>query len=332
MEAQTVQPTVDPFDAAITTDSTYVEPPPTVAPPRAPDGTFAKVEDAEPVADAVPEKPVEKPPEKKPRNDPQARIDQAIARQREAERRANEAERRAREAEARTQKPAEPAKAAEPEKFPDYATYLQTHPNAPLEEWLDARDQWRDEKREAATKRAAQDAKADADFQRRLSPFQTRYAEADDETRNRIDPALLGVRPYSALTESDKELIRRIPDPRERDLVAFRCFLADQWLDADHPIELLAALSDPDTFQRFATLPPGSVARELAKLDAGFGAASRKDASGSAPEPKPASKAHAPIKPLGTAPRVPDDEESADEPFEKFFQRENAKDRKAGRL
>jgi len=45
-----------------------------------------------------------------------------------------------------TPPPAAPAPASS-EKFPKYAEYLQTHPDAELEEWLEARDEWRDARR-----------------------------------------------------------------------------------------------------------------------------------------------------------------------------------------
>ena len=131
------------------------------------------------------------------------------------------------------------------------------------------------------------------------------------------------------LTREDKAIIAALPKPQQ-DQFAFLCFLADQWIDSDHAVALLEYVSDPHAFQRLATLPPDQVIRTLARVEAGFAAAP----GSSGPVAKPsASQAHPPIKPLGSAPRAPDaDDGSDDEPFESFLRRENAKDRKAGRL
>lgn len=352
MEQTVETPTVDPFDAAITSESNYVEKPASEpievdepaapAKPRAADGKFAKAE--EPAEEA--EKPAvddKRPTNAEARKDPQARIRQQVWDQREAERRADAAERRAADAERREQErtrelaalkaPAKPAEPPKPDKFPTYAVYLESHPDAALEDYMDARDDWRDTRRDAKTRETTEAERAETTFRQKASTFGERFAEAakaDPDIEQRIDRELLSVRPYSSLTAQDKELIRNIPDPATRDLVAFRCFLADQWIDSEHAVQLLEHLSDAKQFQRLATLPPNHVIRELAKFEAGLGAAFRKD-SGPAPRPS-ASQANAPIKPLGTSPHGAADEGSDDEPFEKFFQRENARDRKAGRL
>lgn len=347
MDVQTVtEPTPDVFDTSVVVESNErvavapveidadaaepVEPP---AKPRDEHGQFAKAG----------EKPVEE-PAKKPRNDPQARIDQAIARQRDAERRADDAERRARDVEARaTREPAkEPVKAAikpKTDEFPSFAAWVEQHPDAnesddPLRDYNKAhyahmREQERQQ--EADQKVTEQNEQT---FKVKAAAFSERLdkaIEADKEVLSRINPRLMQVRPYGQLTKADKDLIRAIADPVERDRVAFECFLAEQWIDSDHAVPILEYLSDPKEFQRLATLPPNAVIRELAKREAGFTAASPKD-SGPVVESKPASKAQPPIKPLGGAPRVPDDEGSEEEPVESFIRRENSKDRKAGRL
>lgn len=349
MEPQTTEPTptVDAFDAAVTATSNYVEPPVSAdvvvddeadvndAPAkvaRDAAGKFTKPDD---------DKPIEtKPAEKKPRNDPDARIAQAIGRQREAERRADEAQRRADDAERRAQqaRPVEskPVEAPKADKFPTYAQYLDTHADASLEDYMDARDDWKDQRRETKFREQREVEQLEQSFTTRATKFSDQYAaakEADPDLPSRIDTNLLTVKPYSTLTAADKDLIRQIPNKQDREMVAFRCFLADQWLESEHAVALLEHISDPSVFQRLATLPPNQVIRELAKVEAGFGAAPRKDASGSVAEIKPASKARPPFKPLGTTSHVAaDDEGSDEEPVEKHFNRYNAIDRKAGRL
>lgn len=280
-------------------------------------------------ADASAEVPEEKPAaaakpapaEKKPRHDAQARIDELTRLRREAERRAEEAERRASERErelADLRKPAakEPAKEpAKAERFPTYEAFLKTNPDASLEDYMDARDDWRDQRAAAATKQTAEAERLDQSFQTRVGGFRQKFADAiktDESVRERIDPALFGVKPYSSLTAADHAIIKNISDERERNLVAFRCFLADQWIDSEHPIALLEHLSDPDNFQRLAALPPNQVIRELAKLESGFSAASA-PARGPAEKPKAVSQAPAPIKPLKSTPHQSEDAEPGDD-------------------
>ena len=185
MEAETTEvttpPPVDAFDAAVTATSNYVEPKTepidvdaAAQAARDDKGRFASTKPAEPKADEA-EKPLEtKVAEKKPRNDPQARIDQAIARQREAERRADEAARRAEEAERRAaERLREPERIApEPvkaDKFPTYAQYLDSHGDASLEDYMDARDDWKDQRREATFREQREVEQAEQSFTSRAS-------------------------------------------------------------------------------------------------------------------------------------------------------------------
>jgi exonuclease VII large subunit len=337
MDVQVETPTPDAaFDAAVVAESTSAAPAAVSVDAdltRDEQGRFAAEAEDTP-ADVV-AAPVDEKKPGKPRNDFQARIDQLTAKQREAERRAEDAERRARELEARHAPKEPPAAQPAVEKFPDYATYLQQHPDASMEVWMDARDEWRDSRREAQIKEQQETTHLEQTFSAKASGFSEKYkaaTTADPTLVDRLDPALLGVRPFSLLTKQDKAAIRAIPNPVERDAVAFRCFLADHWLESEHPVALLEHLSDPAEFQRLASLPPTAVSRELAKLDVGFGAAPPKESSGSAPKPV-ASHARPPFKPLGTTPHTaPADDGTDDEPLDKFIARENARDRKAGRL
>src|SRR5207253_58351 len=235
MDTPTITP-VDAFDAAVTAESTYVAPQPSApvddaaailetpvaaTPARDAAGKFAVAAPAEDTADAEAPVAEDKPAGKKPRHDPQARIDQAIARQREAERRADDAERKAREIEARTPPRQDPAPAA-PEKFPDYAAYLAQHPDASLEAWLDARDEWRDTKRETATRQQAEAARLEQTFTARATTFSAQFAkarDADPAIESRINRDLLTVRPFSTLTAQAQAAIRAIPNPAAHDRV-----------------------------------------------------------------------------------------------------------------
>lgn len=295
-------------------------------------------------APAPPKAAAETKPEtpEKPRNrrdDPKVAVQTAVNKQREAERRAADAERRAEEAERRAAERAEPRKEpakSAPDAFPSFEKWLGEHPEA-----SESDDPLRDYNRafytSMRTAERAQEAEQrdteqiEQSFQTRAGGFSTKYSEAisaDPDLAQRIDPALLSVRPYSALTKADKDLIRRIPDPRERDLVAFRCFLADQWIDSDHAIALLEHVSDPNVFQRLASLPPAQVVREIARFEASRGAAPAEPASKAKPH---TSKAAPPITPLGSSPHVPDDSPQDEDDDETWRRKEEARLRRQRR-
>jgi hypothetical protein len=245
-----------------------VEAKPAVEPPADVDDPPSKATPAV-EAKAVPDAKVAK-----PRNDPQARIDQVIAKQKDAERRLADAERRAEDAERRaaaTKEPVtEPAKAAATsDDFPSLTRWLEQHPESansddPLRDYNRAfYTHMRNEERKQEAD-AKQSAHVEQTFATKVHTFSTKYADAitaDPDRESRIDKGLLQVRPYSLMTAADKAIIRNLPNPAERDRVAFQCFLADQWIDSEHPVELLEHLSDPKEFQRLASLPPNAVVR-----------------------------------------------------------------------
>lgn len=343
MEQEVVQTPPDTFDAALTSETTYVEPKvdhvAEAAKARNAQGQFQA---AQPATDDKPAEGEahpqdEKPKAAKPRNDPEARIAQAIGRQREAERRAEEAERRARDLEQRTTPPKqEPAKPVQADRFPRFEEWSAQHPDTTHDDYLDARDEWRDQRNAAQMRVRAESAQKDQAFSQRAATFGERYTaatESDPDLPQRINQQLLTAKPASTLTEEERQIVRNIPDPREREHFAFMCALADYWIDSEQAVGMLEYLSDPKNFQRLATLPPIPLSRALARVEADLAAASPKEPRGPAAKSPPASQAHAPIKPLGSAPRVPDDDTgSDDEPLDVFIRRENAKDRKAGRL
>lgn len=343
MEPQTETPIVDAFDAAITAESNYVEPKTastdatlddTAQTVRDDKGRFAPTKPAEAKAD---EAETVEAKVAKPRNDPQARIDQAIARQRETERENArlKADLDAARRNATVSQPAAPAAPVTPERFPRFDEWSTAHPDKGHDDYLDARDEWRDTRRETQARAQQEHAQREQAFATRAAGFSDRYAaarEADPDIANRIDQKLLTAKPFSTLTPEDRALISKIPDARQREEFAFLCFLADQWIDSDHAVALLEHVSDPKEFQRLATLPPNQVIRELARFEAGLAAASDKESRGSVAKPS-ASQAHPPFKPLGSAPRTPEADDGAeDEPIESFIRRENVKDRKSGRL
>lgn len=307
------------FDAQLDPPRGSVEPPvvvdepvleqePAVAAERNTDGTF-------------------KAKEKKPRNDPQARIDEITAKHREAERRADAAERELQALRRPTTvEPPKTAIAPPVTAIADWERY-KAMPEAPkldafqsYEDWqtalavfvADARyDERRDSERqaEARTRREAADADRAKGFTERWTAAQA----ADPEFIKQVDPRLLETPRLSALPLGTK--------------ATFGNFLVEQLFDADHPKELALHLSNPETVQRLATLPPETVIRELAKFDASVGTPA---ASSTGPAvPPPASKAKPVFKPVTGSAQIGDGLTADDStPIEEFVRVENLKDRR----
>lgn len=358
----------DTFDSAVVAESTYVEPSARSrdaagkfaaakaaeaaestdfdAPEPAEEPPAAEVK-AEPVAESKVAKPEWEAENRRPtnaeaRHDPKARIAQQTWDQRAAERRADEGQRENARLRAELDAARRPAAAATPpsaavtapaDRFPRFEEWSGQHPDKTLDDYLDARDEFTETRRERVLTERAADSKKEQDFGAKATAFGERYkaaADADPDVVKRIDQRLLTAKPASALTKADVAAIRSIPDPQQREEFAFLCALAEYWVESEHAVGLLEHMSS--NFQRLATLPPLQLSRELARVEASFGAASPKESRGSAPKPS-ASQAHAPFKPLGSARHTPDaDDGSEDEPIESHIRRENTRDRKSGRL
>lgn len=285
-----------------------------------------EVEKVEPEADAKPvEAAVVEDKAKKPRNDPQARIDQAVARQREAERRAEVAERRA----AELSRPAEtkPAEAAKPTAQAEWQRF-KAMPDAPKLEAFDDFSDWniamgvfvadkRVEEREVKGREQSQlQAQEQAYFsvaEKFLERFDLAAAMEDKEFSEKVHPRLLEAKALSAMTPRDGK-------------PTFVNFAVEQVMRSEHPKDVLLYLSDPKTAQRLATLHPDDVIRDLAKYEASLGAAQP------GPAPKPAkSQATPPIQPVRGSSHVADDDDemSDDISVDDFIRKENAKARRA---
>lgn len=315
------------------------------------DGTLALVDNPEAVTDpvdAVAAEPVVDEPKVeplkakgKPRNDPQARIDQAIAQKGEAERTAADAVARAAQLErdlAAARQPAKPTQPIPPPAaaaFPDFATWSATAGNEtkPYEDYIDARADFRYEQRQQQDRHALQERQAVQSIQASSAEFSKRLTEqtADDpKFLETVNPRLLDAVRIGAYakradgTHYDRTTGETLPPP------TFANFLMEQVFRSEVPKALLHHLSNVQEVQRLATLPPEEVIRAIAKVEAlatGPAAADR----GSAPVPKK-SAAPDPMVPLGSSPVQSGDEPSDDEPLDTYIRRENAKDRKAGRL
>ena len=229
----------------------------------------------------------------KPRHDMKARMLEATRKESEAKKRADEIERRAnaletelREIKARQEapKPAETPKAEKPAesgrpKLEDFDS-LEDHAEA-LANWaLDKR-----EKTAAETRKAAETEKATKE---RFSTFAQRmkaHIETDPEFWSRQDETVVGLRPFSVLSQEE----RAQAGPLNA--------LADHFLVSDKAPALIEYFSGkPEELQRLSTLHPGDFWRELGRIEERLGAAT------TATVPQSISKAAPPARPVTGGP------------------------------
>lgn len=276
---------VDDFEVV---DSSSPSPAPSIPTPDPQPVAVEATEDAD--ATAAVSEPSEPQKPAKP-NSIQARIDKAVAAQREAERRAEAVEARLRELEARQSSaaaPREPQKPVEPQYTrprpteDEIGTKYQSYP-----EFVEALTDWKLEQREAQAAVMAQRRAMAERHQQHATKFVEQIAKAeqtDPQFWSKVDPAVANLRPSSAL------------EPGERRTV-FNA-IADIIFDSDYATELMARLRASD-LQRLSTLPPERLFREMGRLEA---AVMRTEAASSGPAPKTPviSQAPPPIKPVGT--------------------------------
>ncbi len=205
-----------------------------------------------------------------------------------------------------------PAQAAPalPDKFPSYEDALKSKADLTPEQWLDARDDWRD------MRKAQQDAARSAEqtHQTRVQGFneKIRMVEAAEpgfwESVNSFAATLV---PARELPPGQKPTARNV--------------IADVIIESDKPDALLKHFRDhPEDLQRISALPRTVDAfRQMGKLEARLEAAS---STGPASQTPVVSQAKPPLKPVSGSPSISDDAPDDDEPFEKHYKRENARD------
>lgn len=215
----------------------------------------------------------------------QRRVDQAIARQRDAERRAEDAERLLREREAaRTveeRKPAAPAYVTRPRpqeaeigtKYETYDAYIED-----LTDWKTDEKLARQQQASAAERATRAQQDAFAQHGTRLEAFKQSHADFD-----------------ALAEESDV----RVPQP-----------MVDAILQSEHgPAMQYHLLQHPDEARRIAALSPGRQLYEMGKIEARVTAAT----SGPVVTAPKVTKAHAPIKPVGGGSVAADDGPPSDD-------------------
>ena len=286
---------------------------------------------AEPApADPDPQAPPEpvaapKPKVAKPRDDTQARISQEVNRRKAVEREKDDLAARVRALEASQappQAPVQPAPVAAGEKFtfPAYAAWIDAHPDLATDP--DNYDAWQDAKLEAHAdwREAKRDAKT------RETAVQQTFEQQRTEHVNRERAAVTAYPDYFDVRDAGDAALKAegvalspvllqaiVASPHSADVV--------YWLGS-HPDDLVQLARDASGLD-VAAAP---IVQKL--LDALVGAGAR---PGAAP-PLPSSNAKAPIKPVGTSLVTAPAADPDDEPFERYFHRANASDRKAGRL
>lgn len=242
----------------------------------------------------------------KPRSSPKARIDQVVARQREAERRAEVAEARARDLEARmapqgAPQPTAPQAAtsdAEPveDDFANYRDYVkaQARWEARQEFTQQFQQQQAVQREQAAQQQVLQER--DQVIGGYVSQVDTTL-QADPTFLGRIAPEVLAIPTFNTLRPG------QAPAPIH--------FLGEELLRSPKVTQLMQHLSDhPDDLQRLATLPPREITRAMAFLEARVGGAAL---TGTARPARNLSQAKPPVRPVAGSPSLSHDEPPGDE-------------------
>lgn len=253
-----------------------------------------------------------KPKDKKPRNDPQARIDQQTAKQREAERRADDAERRLRELEATIRRPQVPPQApiapVVAESPQDEWKRYMARPDAPQRASFEDPTDYAIAANYFITK--TRDAERSAHEQQVLNQhLDAQRANAFHERGIAKDPKFFENLQARIMAEGDPPINRPTQD-----------YIKASPLGPDLLVYLL---DNPTEAQRLSTLPPLESREAIAEIAGSLKA--RQTAASQAPRPAPVlSRAPAPIQPLGGS-LTPADTASDDVSFEEFYRRENQK-------
>lgn len=272
-------------------------------------------DDAATSADHSVAPPPETQPEKrgKPRDNPQARISQAVAKQREAERKAADLEARLQALEQARQPvpPQEAPKPATPTGKPSWKAF-EEQIGTTYQSWGDAQDAYADARdnwnRQAWQREQQQHAeltekqKASTEHLARVEVAKAKYPDYQD--------ALAAVE-HIRITPVLETAILKLPN--SADVV--------YWL-ATHPDELTQLASETNGLDVIAA----PLVRRLLETRVGAGA---RPGSASTAE---LSKAKPPVRPVGVSSVVVPDEPGDDEPIERYIARQNAIDRKKGRL
>jgi len=252
-------------------------------------GTPAPAPAAEPVTETKPE--ASAPPAEEPR--------QVSKRQQQInayERRIAEQDQRIRALEAASATPPEPtASRTEPvagETFPAYAQYLEKHPDASLEDYIDARQDWREANRTRAAAAQRQETERAQSHQATVEKARERVAAAiaaDPTFETKLAPELLTI-PTREMAIAN----RQIP-------LAENDFASEIAKSEYFPQILLHVSEHPEVLTQIRGLENRkAVVKFVAKLETRFEKAA--ETAPVVPAPKTISSAPNPGTPLGTRP------------------------------
>lgn len=192
---------------------------------------------------------------------------------------------------ARSDAPAAKADAPKAEKFPAFEAYLATKPDASFEDWMEARDDWRDGRKAAAAREQQEAVQSTRGLQAQVNAFNDKLSkELADEADPKaflasIEPKLLDAPPISALPKGATP--------------TFSNFLAEQILHSEHPKALLKHLSDVAVVKQLVALPSANhVLRAIARFEAGLAPAKTDESA--EPQPKTVTDAPAPPTTFGS--------------------------------
>jgi hypothetical protein len=271
-----------------------------------------------------PEKAEPEPVKKaKPREDPEARISQSVARQREAERRAEAAERKAAELEARLRTP-EPAKTERPsappaDRFPRFEQWMGENPDKTHDDYLDARDEHNRSKYIAE----AQEHQRRYAAQRQRQELSANFSKALDAAV-KAEPEFLSSIADDVLNLPTMDSLRQGERPNGWH------FVGEELLRSDEPRRLMRHWTEhPDEFQALASLPPREITRKITRLEAQLDAAPE---TRSAPPAPVISHAKPPVRRVPGSPITSSTEpDPDDENLDKHIGFYNAREGRRGR-
>lgn len=180
------------------------------------------------------------------------------------------------------------------EKFPKYDEFLTTNPDASLEDWMDARDTWRDDKRAQTEHARSTEERRAQTHQERASKFSTQIGErqkTDADFLKKVSPEVLALRPFASLAEGEQG------GPLNA--------IAEELLDSPVATAIMEHFTaNPTEFKRLAAIrSPRELIREFGKIEARL----EKDKEAPAPPLKTVTSAPSPGTTLGARPSSPGD-------------------------
>lgn len=179
--------------------------------------------------------------------------------------------------------------AVPPEKFPAMEAWLKTHPEGSLDDFLDARDEWRDQRAEVVSRQRTAQQEQDAQLRTQAQSFSERLTKAkaeDPEFVTSLRPELASAVPLSGLKQGQR--------------ATFANVVAEIAFHSDAPAALLKHLSlHPEDADTITKLPQHQWLSAVARLDGRLaGAPAPVDPS----SPSPSSGARAPATSAAPSP------------------------------